>query len=148
MDSMMMTTDEWYYASRVLKSAVGLFAAAFVLVTVAFSTPYWLQSTPSEQIPEPMFVNTGLWVSCLNNYHDRNHQYDYRFNGCKYILYEEYDIIRDEIQPSKLTMRSNINSYGLKNGMKWAGYLLVQVIFRRFAKKRCFDEALKVYYLV
>ena len=29
------------------------------------------------------------------------HQYEYRFNGCRHILLEEYDIIREEIQPRK-----------------------------------------------
>ena len=29
------------------------------------------------------------------------HQYEVRFYGCKHILLEQYDIIRDEIQPRK-----------------------------------------------
>ena len=38
---------------------------------------------------------------CLNGYHDMRHQYDMYFYGCKHILLEDYDIIRDEIMPRK-----------------------------------------------
>ena len=43
----------------------------------------------------------GLWVVCLNGYHDMRHQYEVKFYGCKHILLEEYDIIHDELQPRK-----------------------------------------------
>ena len=46
-------------------------------------------------------IFVGLWEVCLNNFHDMRHQYEYRFNGCRHILLEEYDIIREEIQPRK-----------------------------------------------
>ena len=39
---------------------------------------------------------------CLNGYFDRGHQYEQKFYGCKHILLEEYDIIRDELQPREL----------------------------------------------
>ena len=38
---------------------------------------------------------------CLNGYFDRGHQYETKFYGCKHILLEEYDILRDELQPRK-----------------------------------------------
>ena len=43
----------------------------------------------------------GLWEVCLNGFHDMRHQYDIKFYGCKHILLEEYDIIREELMPSK-----------------------------------------------
>lgn len=58
MDSI-LTTDEWYYSSRVLKTAVGIFGLAFLLTLGAYSTPYWLESVPSEQLPRPKFNHIG-----------------------------------------------------------------------------------------
>ena len=46
-------------------------------------------------------VLIGLWEVCLNGFHDMRHQYEFLFYGCRHILLEEYDIIRDEIQPRK-----------------------------------------------
>lgn len=50
----------------------------------------------------------GLWVSCFDGFHDKNHQYDVRHYGCKYNLWEEYDTIRDEIQPRKFILHTVI----------------------------------------
>ena len=96
-----MIVDEWYFADRTLKGGVLLSTMTLVLIIISFSTPYWLQSTPSEKLPEPKFTNLGLWEVCLNGYHDMRHQYEVRFYGCKHILLEEYAIIRDELQPRK-----------------------------------------------
>ena len=41
----------------------------------------------------------------MNGYHDMRHQYEVKFYGCKHILLEEYDIIRDEIQPGRKYIR-------------------------------------------
>ena len=51
-----------------------------------------------------LFNFTGLWEVCLNGFHDMRHQYEYLFMGCRHILLEEYDIIRDEIQPRKYSV--------------------------------------------
>ena len=50
-----------------------------------------------------MFHFKGLWEVCLNGFHDMRHQYDIKFYGCKHILLEEYDIIRDELMPGKFS---------------------------------------------
>lgn len=42
---------------------------------------------------------SGLWQVCLNGFQDMRLQYEVKFYGCKHILLEDYDIIRDEIQP-------------------------------------------------
>ena len=46
-----------------------------------------------------IFNSIGLWEVCLNGFHDMRHQYDIKFYGCKHILLEEYDIIREELMP-------------------------------------------------
>ena len=43
--------------------------------------------------------STGLWVVCLNGFRDMKLQYEQTFHGCKHVLLEDYDIIRNEIQP-------------------------------------------------
>lgn len=53
-----------------------------------------------------LFFLPGLWEVCLNGYHDMRHQYEVRFYGCKHILLEEYDIIRDELQPREYCKES------------------------------------------
>lgn len=90
---------DWFDSSRLLKSAISLTFLAFLLVGIAFFTPYWLQSFADENLPQPKFTNLGLWRVCLNGFHDDRHQYEVKFYGCKHILLEEYDIIRDELQP-------------------------------------------------
>ena len=39
----------------------------------------------------------GLWQACFDGFHDKGHQYDIKFYGCKHVLLEEYDIIRSEL---------------------------------------------------
>ena len=50
---------EWYESDKTLKSAVSLTGVTFVIFMVAFFSPYWLQSVPSEKLPEPKFTNLG-----------------------------------------------------------------------------------------
>ena len=47
---------------------------------------------------------------CLNGYFDRGHQYETKFYGCKHILLEEYDILRDELQPRKYIFEKNAST--------------------------------------
>jgi len=90
---------EWYDSTRTLKTAVILYGVTLLIFITAFFTPYWLQSHADENLPNPKFTNLGLWEVCLNGFHDMRHQYEFLFYGCRHILLEEYDIIRDEIQP-------------------------------------------------
>ena len=46
-------------------------------------------------------TSSGLWQACFNGFHDKGHQYEVTFNGCKHILLEEYDIIRYEVAKRK-----------------------------------------------
>ncbi len=42
---------------------------------------------------------SGLWTVCLNGFNDMRLQYERAFYGCGHVLLEDYDIIRNEIQP-------------------------------------------------
>ena len=64
---MVLWLGEWPYASRTFKGAVYLFATVFLFVTVAFSTPYWLVSVPSEMLPSPKFTNLGKIIYAYLN---------------------------------------------------------------------------------
>jgi len=74
-----------------------LIIASSALVSVSFFTPYWLQSFPSPKLPSPKFTNLGLWHACFNGFHDKGHKYEVKFYGCRHVLLEEYDIIREEL---------------------------------------------------
>lgn len=67
------------------------------LITISFFSPYWLQSFSSIKLEQPKFSNLGLWHACFNGFHDKGHKYEVKFYGCRHVLLEEYDIIRDEL---------------------------------------------------
>lgn len=91
---------EWQYSTRTFRVAGVLIFIANALITISFFSPYWLQSFPSVRLLEPKFTNLGLWHACFNGFHDKGHKYEVKFYGCRHVLLEEYDIIRDElIQP-------------------------------------------------
>ena len=50
---------EWYDADKTLKGGVILTGISFFVFMTAFFSPYWLQSIPSEKLPEPKFTNLG-----------------------------------------------------------------------------------------
>lgn len=85
--------------SKLLKFALSLLLLSSLFIVICFFSDYWLQSFPSDSLPNPKFLNLGLWGACMNGYFDQGHQYEITFYGCKHILLEEYDIIRSEISP-------------------------------------------------
>jgi hypothetical protein len=60
-----MSLDEWRFADRTLKGAVYLTGVTCVIICVAYLSPYWLQSVPSEKLPSPKFTNLGRLLSWL-----------------------------------------------------------------------------------
>ena len=60
--------SEWYEASRTLKLAVVLTSATFIIFITAFFSPYWLQSVPSEKLPNPKFTNLGNFNELIFNF--------------------------------------------------------------------------------
>ena len=57
-----MLKTGWDGSSRTFKLALSLFMLNFLVIVVAFSTPYWLVTVPSEQLPNPKFTNLGGYV--------------------------------------------------------------------------------------
>ena len=47
------------------------------------------------------YLTLGLWHACFDGFHDKGHQYEVKFYGCKHVLLEEYDIIREELTKRK-----------------------------------------------
>jgi len=92
-----MIYNEWTFSSRTLRVSVVLLAVSSVCVILSFSTPHWLDSYGTQRLPNPKFTNLGLWQACFNGFHDKGHQYEVKFYGCKHVLLEEYDIIRLEL---------------------------------------------------
>jgi len=58
---------DWYDASKTTKTAVVLTGITFVLFLTAFFSPYWLQSYPSEKLPNPKFKNLGKGINFFKN---------------------------------------------------------------------------------
>lgn len=76
---------------------VFLFLSA-ILLTIAFATPYWLQS---ESHPNQRFQRLGLWEICFEKFQDPYLRYDRVLSGCKFIFDGDYDFIRQFLKPSK-----------------------------------------------
>eukprot|EP00092_Neocalanus_flemingeri_P057011 GFUD01067651.1.p1 GENE.GFUD01067651.1~~GFUD01067651.1.p1 ORF type:complete len:222 (-),score=39.63 GFUD01067651.1:346-1011(-) len=88
---------DWSFSSRTFKLSTSLLFLSSILVAISFFTPYWLQSFSTPKLPNPKFTNLGLWHACFNGFHDKGHQYEVKFYGCRHVLLEEYDIIRSEL---------------------------------------------------
>ncbi|XP_063223878.1 uncharacterized protein LOC134531835 [Bacillus rossius redtenbacheri] len=70
---------------------------AFVLIFIAFVTPYWLET--DGQLERPKFIRIGLWQVCFRNFEDTHHWYDTKFTACWWVFEEEFYIIRDLLLP-------------------------------------------------
>jgi len=88
---------EWGYSSRTFRVGGSILFVGSALITISFFSPYWLQSFSSIKLEQPKFSNLGLWHACFNGFHDKGHKYEVKFYGCRHVLLEEYDIIRDEL---------------------------------------------------
>ena len=63
------------------------------------------------------YLTLGLWHACFDGFHDKGHQYEVKFYGCKHVLLEEYDIIREELTKRKhMGVRYVFKKYFLQGG--------------------------------
>ena len=98
-------SDSTFEKKRTLsgKFAIGVFAIAVLLVTVAFCTPYWLES--DRRIVGAKFEKLGLWTHCFRSLPDPTDQYLRRFfTGCRWIFDPftvGYSEIRSYLVPRK-----------------------------------------------
>jgi len=79
-----------------LKSAIFLSCCAFVLMFVAFASPYWYQSWTRVH---SSFGNIGLWHICLNGYIMPRDPVMKSYVGCWWIHSSEFDVVKDDLQP-------------------------------------------------
>ncbi|KAF4526168.1 hypothetical protein B566_EDAN008205 [Ephemera danica] len=81
--------------------ALGVFAIAFVCITVAFCTPSWLAS--DYRITGARLERFGLWTHCFRSLPDPQDEYQKRFFvGCRWIydpFTTGYDKIRGFLLP-------------------------------------------------
>ena len=85
--------------SRGLVAASVLCLIAWILLLIAFASPYWLSSYAITYSP---FVRLGLWDFCFNSYRHPPYQYDEKFTGCHWVYSAKFQNIRDWLQPGKL----------------------------------------------
>lgn len=70
-----------------------------VILSVAYVTPYWLQS---ETVPNNQrFQKLGLFEVCFVRFHDHHYRYDRFIEGCKWIFDEDLLFISDFLEQCK-----------------------------------------------
>jgi len=131
--------SEWSFSSRLFKGSVALLTMSNLFTILSFFTPYWLQSYPTQKNPRPKFTNLGLWHACFDGFHDKGHQYETKFYGCRHILLEEYDIIRTELVKPFFIATQFFFTISFV-GMLVAGALVMMYLL-------CIDEFFKVWFL-
>ncbi|GFS95282.1 hypothetical protein NPIL_330431 [Nephila pilipes] len=76
------------------------FLVAFVLVAIAFSTPYWLQS--DGLLPYQRFHRVGLWEVCYTTYQESSYlRYNNHFRNCRWIFDRDYYYLIDLFEKRK-----------------------------------------------
>ncbi len=72
---------------------------AFLLLLMAFASPYWLVSWEDTMSP---FKNMGLWEFCFFKFRHPDYQFDKLFTGCHALYSDEYRLIREKLLPGWL----------------------------------------------
>lgn len=95
--------SDWSQLSLGRKAGYGFAAISFVLVFVAFSTPYWLASDP--RVYSAQLLRLGLWETCFRSFSNPNDLNMEKFYvGCRWVLTYEYNTLRDFIEVRKYTL--------------------------------------------
>ncbi|XP_005107970.1 uncharacterized protein LOC101853194 [Aplysia californica] len=79
-----------------LRTAVVLSVSAFVLMFIAFASPYWYKSWTRVHSP---FANIGLWHVCLSGFIMPMDPVMKSYVGCWWIHSTEFDAIKNDLQP-------------------------------------------------
>ncbi|RWS25553.1 hypothetical protein B4U80_02775 [Leptotrombidium deliense] len=88
--------DEKSKISRQLTIGSLVCLLSWILLIIAFSSPYWLSSY---KYTYSSFVRLGLWDFCFRDFRHPYFQYDDKFDGCHWIYSSKYHNIRDWLQP-------------------------------------------------
>ncbi|RWS09089.1 uncharacterized protein B4U79_01739 [Dinothrombium tinctorium] len=84
------------YISRQMYIAALVCLLAWILLIIAFASPYWLSSY---KYTYSSFVRLGLWDFCFRDFRHPYFQYDEKFDGCHWVYSSRYHNIRDWLQP-------------------------------------------------
>lgn len=71
---------------------------AFVLMFIAFASPYWYKSWTRVHSP---FANIGLWHVCLSGWIMPRDPVMKSYVGCWWIHSSEFELVADEIMPGE-----------------------------------------------
>ncbi|XP_014289088.1 uncharacterized protein kune [Halyomorpha halys] len=77
--------------------STGIAVLSFLLIIIAFSTPYWLET--DEKLSKPKFRRIGLWEVCFVEFKEPHFWYDTTYGSCWWIFEEEFYIIFDFLLP-------------------------------------------------
>lgn len=69
---------------------------SYILLIIAFASPYWLSSY---DFTSSAFKRLGLWDFCFQDYRHPSYQYDMKLNGCHWIYSSVYTSVRDWLRP-------------------------------------------------
>ncbi|XP_076639630.1 claudin superfamily protein pickel [Colletes latitarsis] len=93
---MSVDKQEYHRASNAIVFGGVITYIAGLLLVMAFTSPYWIQSY---QETFSSFKHMGLWEYCFEQFRYPYFQFDKKFDGCHHIFSEEYYVIREWLLP-------------------------------------------------
>ncbi|XP_029053561.1 uncharacterized protein LOC114881087 [Osmia bicornis bicornis] len=96
---MSVDKQEYHRASNAVVFGGVITYIAGLLLVMAFTSPYWIQSY---QETFSNFKHMGLWEYCFEQFRYPYYQFDKQFDGCHHIFSEEYHVIREWLLPGWL----------------------------------------------
>lgn len=115
------------HLSQRLHSTSILAFISYLILLIAFASPYWLASY---KFTDSAFKRLGLWDFCFQDYRHPAYQYDYKFSGCHWIYSQTYTNIRDWLQPSWFMFVQATTTIALC--LETLGLMLISIIFMHF----------------
>lgn len=113
--------------SQRLNYTAKLAFGSFIILLIAFASPYWLSSY---KFTDSAFKRLGLWEFCFQNYRHPSYQYDTKFTGCHWIYSPVYTNIRDWLQPPWFMFVQAITTIALC--VEALGLAAISIIFMHF----------------
>ncbi|KAK0180271.1 hypothetical protein PV327_005932 [Microctonus hyperodae] len=88
--------QEYHKASNAVVFGGLITYAAGLLLVMAFTSPYWIESY-EETFSD--FKHMGLWEYCFHEFRYPYYQFDKMFEGCHHVFSNEYHVIREWLLP-------------------------------------------------
>ncbi|XP_046610444.1 uncharacterized protein LOC124300404 [Neodiprion virginianus] len=105
-----MEMKDYHRASNALVFGGLVTYVAGLMLLMAFTSPYWLESY-EETFSE--FKNMGLWTYCFSDYRHPAYQFPELFNGCHHVFSDYYYVIREWLLPPWLMAVQGFVTIGL-----------------------------------